>query len=70
MVLMLLGRCKENRPMAYLVSILVFDDEQDQMGLMHLHVFILYSLIGCIADLDRDGQMEKMIFTLMKTLEA
>jgi hypothetical protein len=37
---------------------------------MHLQVFILYSLIGCMVDLNQDGQMEKMIYTLMKTLEA
>ena len=35
------GACKENGPYAYLLWILVFDDQHNQIGLMNLQVFIL-----------------------------
>jgi hypothetical protein len=52
-----LSRCcigytrKENGPQAHLLWILVFDDQQDQTGLMCLRVLV-FSLIGCKRDLD------------------
>ena len=33
--------CKENRPLAHLLWILVFDDQHNQIRLMNLQVFIL-----------------------------
>ena len=35
------GDCKENGPLAYLLWILVFDDQHNQIGLMNLQLFVL-----------------------------
>ena len=35
------GDCKENRQSAHLLWILVFDEQEDQSGLMCLQVFVL-----------------------------
>ena len=35
------SRCKENGPLTHLLWILMFDDQQDQIGLMCLRVLVL-----------------------------
>jgi len=50
------SRCKENGPLAHLLWILMFDDQQDQIGLMCLRVLVCRP-IGCKSDLDEGDVM-------------
>jgi hypothetical protein len=40
---LILSMCKENGPYTHLLWILVFDYQQDQIGLMCLRVFVFWS---------------------------